>query len=323
MKTKIRKNADRILLFTVPVLTFLFLCGIVYIPFMNQIGYFYDSTVIRTYVESCMGQREDRKNSTPSQSESSLLPDNDIHTELLRARRYNREIESRQICEPFYYRGSINEPQEYHSLLAGPGGVMCILEIPSINVYLPVGHGTSDEVLEKMAGHVCGTSLPVGGRSANAVIAAHSGRPSSRLFTDLGQMTSGDKIYVHVGNEILTYMVCSDSDIYVVLPYDGLPEHAASYGYDAPYFQIVPGEDILTLYTCTPVGINSHRLIVQARRIETDTDKAPSYMDFSETKGVKSLLAACLYALVPLLGSALMYMQVRRSGDSDIKRLPH
>lgn len=313
MKTKIRKNADRILLFTVPVLTFLFLCGIVYIPFMNQIGYFYDSTVIRTYVESCMGQREDRKNSTPSQSESSLLPDNDIHTELLRARRYNREIESRQICEPFYYRGSSNEPREYHSLLAGPGGVMCILEIPSINVYLPVGHGTSDEVLEKMAGHVCGTSLPVGGRSANAVIAAHSGRPSSRLFTDLGQMTSGDKIYVHVGNEILTYMVCSDSDIYVVLPYDGLPEHAASYGYDAPYFQIVPGEDILTLYTCTPVGINSHRLIVRARRIATDEEMVDGHRDISVPRNLNVLLLLCSYALIPFFGSVLMYRWIRHT----------
>lgn len=313
MITKIRKDADRILLFTVPVLTFFFLCGIVYIPFMNQIGYFYDSTVIRTYTWSCTGQGEDGKNGTPSQSENSLLPDEDIQTELLRARRYNREIESRQICEPFYYRGSSNEPREYHSLLAGPGGVMCILEIPSINVYLPVGHGTSDEVLEKMAGHVCGTSLPVGGRSANAVIAAHSGRPSSRLFTDLGQLASGDKIYVHVGNEILTYMVCSDSDISVVLPYDGLPEHAASYGYDAPYFQIVPGEDILTLYTCTPVGINSHRLIVRARRIAADEEMMDGRRDVTAPRDLKNLFLLCSYALIPFIGSVLMYRRIRHT----------
>ncbi len=290
-----RKPADFILRFLISALTYALLSAIVYIPFMNQIGYMSESVVIRSYVEKS-GQKEDEG----SRSQEFLL-----------ASEYNRNIETAQSRTPFFYRGTSEETDAYRSLLSGTGGVMCIVDIPSIGICLPVGHGTSDEVLDVMAGHVCGTSLPIGGISTNCVIAAHSGRTSSRLFTDLGRIAPGDKIFVHVLSRTLTYRVLSDQDISVVLPYDGKAEHADSADYDAPYFRIRPGEDILTLYTCTPVGINSHRLIVSAHRAETDQDVYTSSELRSSGRRAKSLVICILLAPIPILGAVFMFRKVR------------
>ena len=290
-----RKPTDLILRLLIAALTYALLSAIFYIPFMNQIGYMGESVVIRSYVEKS-SQEEDED----SQCQ-----------ELLRASEYNRSIETAQSISPFFYRGTSEESDAYRALLPGTGGVMCIVDIPSIGICLPVGHGTSDEVLDVMAGHVCGTSLPIGGISTNCVIAAHSGSTSARLFTDLGKITPGDKILVHVLSRTLTYRVLSDQDISVVLPYDGKTEHADSVDYDAPYFRIKPGEDILTLYTCTPVGINSHRLIVSAHRAETDQDVYTSSELHSSGRHAKSLVACILLAPVPILGAVLMFRKVR------------
>ena len=290
-----RKPTDLILRLMIAALTYALLSAIVYIPFMNQIGYMGESVVIRSYVEKS-SQEEDED----SQCQ-----------ELLRASEYNRSIETAQSISPFFYRGTSEESDAYRALLPGTGGVMCVVDIPSIGICLPVGHGTSDEVLDVMAGHVCGTSLPIGGISTNCVIAAHSGSTSARLFTDLGKITPGDKILVHVLSRTLTYRVLSDQDISVVLPYDGKTEHADSADYDAPYFRIKSGEDILTLYTCTPVGINSHRLIVSAHRAETDQNVYRSSELRPSGRHAKSLVICILLAAVPILGAVLMFRKVR------------
>ena len=290
-----RKPVELILRLLIAALTYALLSAIVYIPFMNQIGYMGESVVIRSYVEKS-SQEEDED----SQCQ-----------ELLRASEYNRSIETAQSISPFFYRGTSEESDAYRALLPGTGGVMCVVDIPSIGICLPVGHGTSDEVLDVMAGHVCGTSLPIGGISTNCVIAAHSGSTSARLFTDLGKITPGDKILVHVLSRTLTYRVLSDQDISVVLPYDGKTEHADSADYDAPYFRIKSGEDILTLYTCTPVGINSHRLIVSAHRAETDQNVYRSSELRPSGRHAKSLVICILLAAVPILGAVLMFRKVR------------
>ena len=290
-----RKPTDLILRLLIAALTYALLSAIVYIPFMNQIGYMGESVVIRSYVEKS-SQEEDED----SQCQ-----------ELLRASEYNRSIETAQSISPFFYRGTSEESDAYRALLPGTGGVMCVVDIPSIGICLPVGHGTSDEVLDVMAGHVYGTSLPIGGISTNCVIAAHSGSTSARLFTDLGKITPGDKIFVHVLSRTLTYRVLSDQDISVVLPYDGKTEHADSADYDAPYFRIKSGEDILTLYTCTPVGINSHRLIVSAHRAETDQNVYRSSELRPSGRHAKSLVICILLAAVPILGAVLMFRKVR------------
>ena len=129
---------------------------------------------------------------------------------------------------------------------------MCYIDIPKISVYLPVQHGTGAETLEKSVGHVVGTSLPVGGSSTHTVLSAHSGMASSKLFSDIDQLEKGDVFYIHVLGEVLAYRV---DNINTVVPTD------------TSLLQIEEGEDLVTLVTCTPFGINTHRLLVRGHRV--------------------------------------------------------
>ena len=132
------------------------------------------------------------------------------------------------------------------------GGVMAYVDIPKINVYLPVQHGTDADTLERAVGHVVGTSLPVGGSSTHAVLSAHSGMASSKLFSDIDQLTEGDTFYIHVLGDTLAYRVDA---INTVLPTD------------TSLLQIADGKDLVTLVTCTPFGVNTHRLLVRGHRV--------------------------------------------------------
>ena len=132
------------------------------------------------------------------------------------------------------------------------GGAMAYVDIPKINVYLPVQHGTDADTLEKSVGHVVGTSLPVGGESTHAVLSAHSGMASSKLFSDIDQLTEGDTFYIHVLGDTLAYRIDA---INTVLPTD------------THLLQIEDGKDYVTLVTCTPFGVNTHRLIVRGYRV--------------------------------------------------------
>ena len=132
------------------------------------------------------------------------------------------------------------------------GGVMAYVDIPPIGVYLPVQHGTDADTLEKSVGHVVGTSLPVGGSSTHAVLSAHSGMASSKLFSDIDQLEQGDNFYIRVLGDTLAYEVDA---IHTVLPTD------------TSLLQIEEGEDLVTLVTCTPFGVNTHRLLVRGHRV--------------------------------------------------------
>ena len=132
------------------------------------------------------------------------------------------------------------------------GGVMAYVDIPKINVYLPVQHGTDADTLERAVGHVVGTSLPVGGSSTHAVLSAHSGMASSKLFSDIDQLKLGDTFFVHALGDILAYEVDS---INTVVPTD------------TSLLQIEDGKDLVTLVTCTPFGVNTHRLLVRGHRV--------------------------------------------------------
>ena len=139
------------------------------------------------------------------------------------------------------------------------GGAMAYVDIPKINVYLPVQHGTDADTLEKSVGHVVGTSLPVGGSSAHAVLSAHSGLASSKLFSDIDQLAVGDVFYIRVLGDTLVYEVDS---IHTVLPTD------------TSLLQIEDGKDYVTLVTCTPFGVNTHRLLVRGHRIPYTPEQA-------------------------------------------------
>lgn len=145
-------------------------------------------------------------------------------------------------------------------------GLIGYIDIPKINVYLPIYHGTSDDVLKKGAGHIEGTSLPVGGENTHSIISAHSGYPTQTFFDYLTELNEGDVFYVHVLNQILKYEV---DQIKVVLPTD------------ITDFDIIEGEDYVTLLTCTPYSINTHRLLVRGVRVpndETFVDTAPTVL---------------------------------------------
>lgn len=179
------------------------------------------------------------------------------------------------------------------------GGVMCYIDIPKINVYLPVQHGTGAETLEKSVGHVVGTSLPVGGSSTHAVLSAHSGLASSKLFSDIDQLAVGDVFYIRVLGDTLVYEVDS---IHTVLPTD------------TSLLQIEDGKDYVTLVTCTPFGVNTHRLLVRGHRIPYTPEQATAAA--AEKPVASSWMRHYLTGLTIGLGAAAVvggaYFLVRR-----------
>ena len=163
------------------------------------------------------------------------------------AQQYNAMLSGAAITEG----GASAPPLAYAQQLAA-GGVMAYVDIPKIGVYLPVQHGTDAETLEKSVGHVVGTSLPVGGSSTHVVLSAHSGMASSKLFSDIDQLAEGDTFYIHVLGDTLAYKVDA---INTVLPTD------------TRLLQIEDDKDYVTLVTCTPFGVNTHRLLVRGHRV--------------------------------------------------------
>lgn len=159
----------------------------------------------------------------------------------------------------FIMEGGASAPPLPYAEQLSVGGVMCYVDIPQIGVYLPVQHGTDADTLERAVGHVVGTSLPVGGENTHAVLSAHSGMASSKLFSDIDQLTEGDTFYIHVLGEVLAYEVDA---INTVLPTD------------TSLLQIEDGKDYVTLVTCTPFGVNTHRLLVRGHRIPYTPEQA-------------------------------------------------
>lgn len=167
------------------------------------------------------------------------------------ARAYNRSLLERDNDRVL----SEGQKAEYAQMLNVSGlGIMGYVEIPSIGCKLPIYHGTEETVLQVAVGHLEWSSLPVGGQSTHCVLSGHRGLPSARLFTDLDKLSVGDTFLLRVLDETLTYVV---DRISVVEPQQ------------TEALRIVPGEDYCTLVTCTPYGINTHRLLVRGRRTET------------------------------------------------------
>ena len=170
------------------------------------------------------------------------------------AEQYNAMLSGAAITE-----GGASAPPLAYAQQLTVGGSMAYADIPKINVYLPVQHGTDADTLERAVGHVVGTSLPVGGSSTHAVLSAHSGMASSKLFSDIDQLAVGDTFYIHVRGEVLAYKV---DTINTVLPTD------------TSLLQIEDGKDLVTLVTCTPFGVNTHRLLVRGHRIPYTPEQA-------------------------------------------------
>ena len=182
---------------------------------------------------------------------------------------YNQTLIPRTNTDGNYTQEALlSASEEYDSMLNLNGdGIMGYIEIPKINVHLPIYHGTGDSSLSKGVGHLLGSSLPVGGESTHSILSGHSGMASQTMFTDLEQLGIGDAFYLYVLDEILAYQV---SEINTVLPSD------------TSLLGICEGEDCCTLVTCTPYGVNTHRLLVTGYRIPFE--KAEQIVEQTETE---------------------------------------
>lgn len=199
-----------------------------------------------------------------------------------------------------------SERDHYEELLNLSGnGIMGYIEIPSIDCTLPIYHGTDEGVLQNAVGHLDWTSLPVGGESTHCVLSGHRGLPSAKLFTNLDKLVVGDVFMLRILDEVLTYEV---DQILIVEPND----------MDA--LQMVPGQDLCTLVTCTPYGINSHRLLVRGHRIDNIPEAKIVHVTADATP-IEPMIVASIVA-IPMLLMLLLFLLLPKTkkksgGDTD------
>ncbi len=232
--------------------------------------------------------------------------DGNEYDELIRsAVEYNERLAEKH---SFSLTLSGDEEAVYDQLLRVPGTeAMGYVEIPAISISLPIYHGTSDAVLQSGIGHIEGSSLPVGGKSVHSVLSGHTGLPSSKLFTNIDKLVEGDKFYLHILNEVYAYEVDNIQTI--------LPEELSS-------LAIEEGKDYCTLVTCTPYGVNTHRLLVRGHRIEytaeehENNDKNNGYIAESSRDGDEKYIliaASCIiFGIVLFLTIVLLILRKRR-----------
>ncbi len=191
---------------------------------------------------------------------------------------------------------------KYEKLLDISGtGIMGYISIPSIDVNLPIYHGTSDEVLQIAAGHLVGSSLPVGGESTHSIISGHRGLPSAKLFTDLDKLVVGDTFVITILNETLTYRV---DQIKVVVPED------------TSELAITKGKDYCTLVTCTPYGINTHRMLVRGHRIENEEEELVVFITPDASRIPNYIVA--MFIIVPTLVIMLIVYMIFTAGKKKV-----
>lgn len=240
------------------------LCLMLYPSFSDWWNSMHQSRAIAAYVETvdAMSQEE-------------------IDAILDAARDYNERLWSksnRWVLSP-------EEEAEYQSLLDVTGtGIMGYITIPVIGVNLPIYHGTSEGVLQVATGHLSSTSLPVGGENTHAAVSGHRGLPSARLFTDLDQLKEGDIFTISVLNQVYTYQI---EQINTVVPED------------TSLMNLVQGEDLCTLQTCTPYGVNSHRLLLRGKRV-VNVDEA--------LIAATEALRVPHYIVVPAVGVPILFV---------------
>ena len=183
----------------------------------------------------------------------------DFNKEFERAKVYNRELSPKTVPDAFSSKENKRDLEYEKCLNINKDNMMGYIIIPSIDVELPIFHYTNEEVFQKGVGHLCGSSLPIGGEGTHAVLSAHRGLPSAKLFTDLDLLKKGDKFYLHIMDKKMAYKVDS---IKVVKPSK------------TTSLQVQRGKDYVTLVTCTPYGVNSHRLLVRGHRVPYDGQNA-------------------------------------------------
>lgn len=222
--------------------------------------------------------------------EVAAIDDKQYELMLQEAKEYNQNLEN----GAGRWMPSKEEIEEYNSLLDVTGtGIMGYVEIPELRISLPIYHGVDDTVLQIAVGHIPGSSLPVGGEGTHCVVSGHRGLPSAKLFTNIDEMKEGDTFLLCVLDEVLTYEV---DQIRIVEP-DDLSE-----------LEIQEGEDLCTLITCTPYGVNSHRLLVRGHRVET---VRADYIRVSADATQVDEVVVASFVAVPILLLLLAWLLIR------------
>ena len=235
-----------------------------------------------------------------SKTQSRAIVDYEAVLEHLKPEDYSAMFQAaydynRALYETDYPLMDYEEIPGYYDTLTLPGSsIIGYVKIDKIGVELPIYHGTSDEVLNVGVGHLEGTSLPVGGENTHSVMSAHRGLPSAKLFTDLDRLEPGDTFQITVLDQVLTYQV---DQVKVITPTE------------AEDLLIAEGKDYCTLFTCTPYGINTHRLLVRGIRIETITEKPIIYVA-NEAFRIEPLLVTPAVA-APMLLVFLIHLMVK------------
>jgi len=223
-----------------------------------------------------------------------LTPE-DFSEHFKKAEEYNRKL--KLISFPFLGYSELDK--EYYSTLDVNGnGMMGYITIEKIKVQLPIYHGTSDKVLNSAVGHLEGSSLPIGGESTHSVLSAHRGLPSAKLFTNLDKIVVGDIFTITILDRTFTYQV---DQVLIVLP-DEIDE-----------LNVVNGKDYCTLVTCTPYGINTHRMLVRGTRIE-NIEEAKKVNVLTEAFQIDPLIVTPAVA-IPMLGGLLVFLMVKSSKE--------
>lgn len=258
------------------VLVFVFLAGlglILYPTVSNWWNSFHQSRAIAAYSEAVA--KMDHK---------------DYEEVLQKAHKYNENILERSN----QYFLSDAERNDYYSCLDVAGsGIIGYIQIDKIGVQLPIYHGTADTVLQVAVGHLDWTSLPVGGVNTHAVLSGHRGLPSAKLFTNLDKLEIGDTFIIRVLDEIYTYEV---DQILIVLPQD------------TEALKIVEGEDCVTLVTCTPYGVNSHRMLVRGKRTENAKEALNIRITNDATRIEPLIVATCI--TIPILIGLFVFVMI-------------
>ncbi len=275
---------------TTIIVIILFLAGLSLLlyPFVSNKWNTYRQERLMSSYEDTVAQREE-------------AGEIDYESEWEKARAYNEALlpsilpDSFAVAEAADEAGQVDEAYMSALNLAGDG-IMGSVEIPKINITLPIYHTTDKEVLEKAAGHLEGSSLPIGGESTHAVISAHRGLPSAALFTDLDRLEEGDHFLIHVLDDTLCYEV---DQILTVEPDE------------TEALAVEDGEDLVTLLTCTPYGVNTHRLLVRGHRVPYDPEVVD---DETPPLGTISLHTSYfLWVIVGLLitGAFILFLYLR------------
>ncbi len=271
-----------------------FLFGLLFLAGFGILAYPTISNQWNTYRQSKLISNYDTK--------VSEMTEEDFTREWELAKAYNQTFDKNSIRTDIFgleKSEDITRTEYWKVLNAAGDGIMGYITIPKINVKLSIYHGTDENVLQTGVGHLNGTKLPVGGEGNHSVLSAHRGLPSAKLFTDIDQLKKKDRFYLHILNEDLAYEVDQILPMVDKDDYDALEEA----------LKIEPGRDYVTLFTCTPYGVNSHRLLVRGHRVPYDGEL--------ESTPVESMVQAIqnyymLYLLSGLGVTALIILVMRR-----------